>query len=345
MNTKSPAQIAYALAILSALSATTGTAAEEWQGDNRFSVDGVVGLNFKASFRNLQAPVVIPDPAAGGQVTRTYDNGFVGVDASDNAGNTTTFWGFDTTRGATSDGLPGGTVVLTSAPQSPSLGATVHADDKPQAGVELGYARRLFRFGKKSKVQFNVGVEGGFSFMDLAIHESATISGNAVTVDTYNLAPGNSVLGSSYTGSFFGPGPLLGSIPGRSYLPGTALVENRLDGHLLGFKLGPVLELLVGNRVAFTVSGGFSAVAVDATYNNTEVFMGTRSTDSADLNEWGLGGYLKGGIIVRLNPHWLVQAGVQYQNVGLFSATAANHNAQLDLRDALLISFGLGYSF
>src|SRR5690349_9487736 len=62
---------------------------------NRFSFGARFGMNFKASFKNTPSSgaSVNPGPAAGG-ADHAYDDGYVRVDSSGDAGGVTWNWGY-----------------------------------------------------------------------------------------------------------------------------------------------------------------------------------------------------------------------------------------------------------
>jgi hypothetical protein len=338
------------VAVLSAALHTV-TAAEIWEGDNRFSLNAALACNIKLSSRNLQPAPPNPGPATGAQVDRFYDNGYVRVDVSDNAGNQTTWWQFDTALGATSDHLPGGAVTLTST-RSPAQGETLTAEDDPHVGLEFGYARRLFRCGNERKPWLIVGVEGGLAFFDLGIRDTSGVTGNAVTADTYHLAPGNVVLSSSYEGNYLGDpaGPLLGSEPtARDFTAGSASLAHAMSGQMYGFKLGPTLELPLGQSLLLGVSGGLALMGVDAEDSFQEtVTIGENSVVSngnSHFDSWHAGPYVKVSLAINLGRQWQAQCGVQWQDNGDMTEQTGNYETRLDLNSVVLFTFGVGYSF
>src|SRR5580692_989632 len=62
----------------------------------RFGLSYRAGFNITADFRNLGGfpASSSPGPATGGGIDRIYDDGYVRVDSSGNAGGQTWFWGY-----------------------------------------------------------------------------------------------------------------------------------------------------------------------------------------------------------------------------------------------------------
>jgi hypothetical protein len=333
-----------------AVAAQTAHAVELWQGDNLFSLNAALGYNIKLSSRNLEAAPPSPGPPTGGQTDRFYDNGYVRVDVSGNAGGFTTWWKFDTALGATYDGLPGGAVNLSTS-RSTAQGETFNSKDDPHAGVDFGYARRLVRFGDGPKPRMIAGLEARFSLLDLKISDTPSVTGDAVTTDTYHLAPGNVVLGNSYEGTFEGPGVLLGAEPtARALTAGTAALAQQLDGQMYGFNLGPILEFPVGQSFTLSVSGGLAVtgVSADSSYQES-VTIGNNpaviTSGSSHFDSWHTGVYLKGAVALSLGRQWQCQAGVQWQDTGSMSSQTGKYETTLDLSSTTIITVGIGYSF
>ena len=324
----------------------TITAGEIWQGDNRFSLNAALGYNIKLSARNTEALPPNVGPATGTQVDRFYDNGYVRLDVSDNEGGYTTWWKSD----AVQSGQPGGAVTLSST-RSPAQGETFNSKDDPQVGLELGYARRLFRCGDGDRPWLIIGIEAGIALLDLDLKDAPGVTGTSVTTDTYHLAPGNVVLGSAYEGSFEGPGPLLGSEPtDRAFTTGTASLANRLSGQLWALKLGPTFELPLGRSVLVGLSGGWAVTKVRAEYDYVETTaIGAEAPamagGSGKFDSWHGGLYVKGNVAVDLGRQWQAQAGVQWQDTGSMTKAAGNYAARLDLSSTLLVTLGLGFSY
>jgi len=101
---------------------------------NRFSLGARFGMNFKSAFGNtavIPPPVVSsPGPAIGG-VNHTYDDGYVLVDSSGNAGGMTWNWGYQNGSQVVGDTMQFNSL----SSVSPVLPARSSATDDPQYGA------------------------------------------------------------------------------------------------------------------------------------------------------------------------------------------------------------------
>src|SRR5437868_6977375 len=181
-----------------------GDAPEE---PNRFSFGARFGMNFKASFKNTPlagGTTVNTGPATGG-ADHTYNDGYVRVDSSGNAGGVTWNWGYQNNSQVVGDTLQFHAVQSDPA----SGGSNNKVSDDPQVGIELIYQRVIGSFSSSG----NWGLEAGFGYTDLDVRGNAGTG--SVTTDTFPL---NGVLppGAGYNGTFSGPGPVIGDTPTRT---------------------------------------------------------------------------------------------------------------------------------
>ena len=152
-------------------------------------------------------------------------------------------------------------------------GQTRGSRDKMLPGLELAYEEVLGRFHITEKRRANVGILVSFGYLRLGQNDSGSLAGFAgLTTDKY--APG-AVLPplAPYSGSFAAPGPLLPDVPAsRATGPvaATGTVNNKLDGSLYGFNLGPFIEFPLHDRVSLTLGGGLGVVYANTTYNFRE---------------------------------------------------------------------------
>src|SRR4051812_11189102 len=102
----------------------------DFENPNRFSLGARFGMNFKAAFGN--SAVVDPGPAAAG-ANYNYNDGYVRVDSSGNAGGLTWNWGYQN-----ASQVVGGTMEFHAVQfDTPSGSANNNVTDDPQFGAEL----------------------------------------------------------------------------------------------------------------------------------------------------------------------------------------------------------------
>lgn len=184
---------------------------------NRFSLGSRFGMNFKAKFHNSAVnspgdPGSNIGPATGG-ADHEYQDGYVLLDSSGNAGGLTWNWGYQNSSQVVGDTMQFHSTQTTLRP----LPAKNEVTDDPQYGLELTYQRTLGHFGSSG----HWGFEVGFGYSDIDLRDDRTAQGLATTTtDSFAL---NGVLppGPGYQGTYLGPGALLGT-PQRAPSPPTS---------------------------------------------------------------------------------------------------------------------------
>ena len=308
---------------------------------NWFSFGAQFGLNINARFKHLNnVSSASPGPAIGGGVNRTYDDGSVGVDSSGNQGGQTWNWGYQ--PGAQ---VQGSTLTLHSS--SSAVNGTLNQNDDPQAGFDLAFGRRL---GAVLGGQW--GLQAAFDFTAISIHDNQPLAGTGTVIsDAYSLG---AVIPpqAPYAGSFNGPGPLLGDTPARTMASTTVLTtgQRTLDAQVCALRAGPYYEFPIGKRWSGRLGGGLVLAVADTqyTFNETMTFgngLVANNAGSSSGAELRAGGYLEGKLLYTVTPDTSLFAGAQYENLGTFSRTAGNEQAQLDMGSAVYVLFGVQLSF
>lgn len=309
----------------------------EW---NHFGLDFRLGLNIKARFSYAAAAAVQPPPAAGG-VDHTYSDGFVRLDSSGDQGGQTWNWGYQN-----ASQVPGNGTVLMHSPGGVT-GASDRNDD-PRLGFEVNYVRDLAHLGWG-----RVGVKLAFGYTDLNIHDSQPLNGNASLItDAYSLGSVTPPL-APYSGSFNGPGPVIGDTPSRtiSSVPGGVLItgNRQMDATLYDWRLGPFVELSLSQRLSCQVGGGLAVGLAQSTFSFSDVTTtsggtvqaagSTRNTDAL------VGFYGEAGLAYEVVSAASFFAGAQFQYLGDFNQSVGGRNAQIDLKKSVFFVVGLQWRF
>lgn len=356
MESKMSRWVLVSMIMASAASAETGRVVTPSDVDcgcdeslNRFGISYRAGFNISAKFKNLGGfnSLNNPGPATGGAAERFYDDGYNRVDGSGNAGNLTTFWGYE--NASQYNPADGGSITMNSTSAS-GQATSKNQEDDPQHGAEITFNRQLGRLGEAKW-----GVEAAVNFTDITIRDNATLFGDAVrTSDTFPL---NGVVPPTppYHATFDQQsGPVLGSVPFRTVtrIPnGAVIAGNRnFDAELYGMRLGPYLEIPLSQKVSLSFSGGLSLIWIhsDFAYEETVTLAGgvPRSGSGRGSNQDLLpGGYLGGNLLFWLNDTVNLSAGAQYQAAGTYSHKENGKKAQLDLGQSVFLTAGLGFSF
>jgi opacity protein-like surface antigen len=335
--------------------------AESWflqpppgESPNRFGASFRMAFNVDVDFNNVGAftplgtPRLTPDGDA-----YNYDDGYVLTDSSGNLADFTRYWGYDYDSGPFNQ-LPGNATIVMH--QNSSAGVTAHGyADELQPGVELTYSRAL-----GGNDNWRWGIEAAANYMNVGVRDSRSPS-ITVARDGYAFP-----LPPLEGGGFVNPPPapyqgryereltgnaLIGDTrapAGATTMMATVSGSRKFEANIIGFRLGPYLEVPLGQGLMLTVSGGLSLADVnsDFKFNETVAFPGVAPVaGSGSHDEWLLGWHLAGNLSYQLNEAWGLFGGVQYQDVGKYSHKESGREAVLDLSKTMFVVIGASYSF
>jgi hypothetical protein len=237
-------------------------------------VDTHLGFNIRAKFGNEGVnPASFPaPPSAGGAVNRPYNDGFVNVDNSGNEGGVTWNWGYQNASQVSGNNLLMHANVID--------GGNSTANNDPSAGFEISYVRDISHADWGS---WGVKFAFGYSTIDIKNNQPQTTAVNQVT-DSYSLG-GIMVPQAPFSGSFQGPGPVIGSTPSRTSvpLPGGALItgNREMNASIYDFRVGPTADIELTDRLSLEVGAGLALGVVDSTFSFNETTSSSLGTASA----------------------------------------------------------------
>ena len=295
---------------------------------NRFSFGPRFGFNFKADFHD-SSPAIPGLPGANigsatGGVNHGYDDGYVNVDSSGNAGGRTWNWGYQNSSQVVGDMMQ----FHSTQSQNPSLSANAGETDE-QSGLEVVYQRVL---GHLPVLSGRWGLESGFGYTDIELSENRTATGlTTVTTDSYQL---NGVLppGAGYRGTFNGPGALLGDSPSRSAASFVTTETSRqeLTGSLYTFRLGPFAEWNLTTHLSLAASVGVTLAPASIDYNFSTT-LDDSTTAHGHSSKTGLlyGPYVGDMVRYDFTKHWGVFLGAQFQSLTDLERSSGTHSARL----------------
>ncbi len=352
MRTSTKAMLAVLAGALG--SASPGGAADAGRNPNRYSVNGRFTFSVDAAFTS-QTPVNSIGPSGAGGVDRFYDDGFVRVDISGNAGGSTWFWGYDDAVQLTGVGTAAGTLAFHSA-ASPADQFTLGSDEEVLPGIDFRYAREMGELSFAVLGQPRVaryGLSFGFGYTDLGLASRNTLTAPVtLTTDTYAIgalippaAPA--------AGTFAGPGGVIPDTPATRVVgpaAATADSRNKIDGRLYGATLGPFMEIPLSERLLAEFSVGLAVARADRryTYRETVAISGIPTTLRSGRSEdadWLVGGSLNATLNYRATETLDCSLGFQYQNLGATTQNVNGRTARVDLGQALSVVFGLNWCF
>ncbi|MGC4017060.1 MAG: hypothetical protein QM755_21485 [Luteolibacter sp.] len=312
----------------------------------RFGVSFAPIFNVDASFSGLggfSSPFT-PQPLGAG-VNREYEDGYVFVDSSGNAGGATWNWGYENA----SQYNPAGAGSIDQHLHNSA--ANGHADEENQMApaIEMFAYLDMGKVGDLSAGPVNWGFRGGVHYAHLSVSNSDAITSDVIRLtDSFSLG-GGVVPGAPYQGSFNGPGPLLSDDPTRTttVISNGALVQGRreLDVDMLTLSVGPYLEIPVAPRFSILAEAGVNVALVRGDYQfdslTTLTGLGSQSTRGDDSRTVILPG-LYAGVSATWKQSdsfsWIGSA--RYQYLDAFEITTGGSRATLDFDGAAVISIG-----
>jgi hypothetical protein len=337
---------------------TTAVAAEQDEttylnSTNRLTLSLRFGLNIHSSFKGIGSGLNPGAPGGGGQLTPNgglynYNDGYVLTDSTGNFLGLTTYWGYNT---AGQYDPVADTIAFHN-----STGTGVEADnDKPYPGVELTYDRELGKGDNWHGIHY--GIEGAINYLRISFNDNNAFGATATTVTTLYQLPGTVPPAAPFQGTFDGsPGgySLLGATPigtSTALTPGaTLLAQDKFDGDLLGFRLGPYLDFPLTEKLSLHLSAG---LALGLLYDRaswqeslTVPGVGT-ATGAGNGSDFGVlwGGYVSLSASYQFDPHWGVEGGVQFEDIGKYKHNFSGREVDLNLSRSLFVQVGLSYSF
>jgi len=291
-----------------------------------------------------------PQPVGGG-TDYDYDDGFVHIDSSGNLGGTTWNWGYQ--NDSQYNPANGGSVRY--GITNSLANGYAEERDNAEVGVELFacYDMGGVNFAGLENRGARWGLRGGFHYarVGIANHDSV-LTGLGTTNDVFPLGGVIPPL-APYSGSFGGPGPLIGDSPVRSVTnAGTAPVTGfrELDAHLSTVEFGAYLDLPVHPMVHMRLEAGLSAMVASGKYNFTSTTtvagLGTGNSSGRDSRTEMLAGiYLGIGAHIPIDESWSLLISGRYQMRDDFELGSNGTNASLSFDSAFQLSTAIVYSF
>jgi hypothetical protein len=276
-----------------------------------------------------------------GGVDHAYADGFVNVDSSGDRGGLTWNWGYQN-----ASQIIGKETLMMHAVRTEGISST--AGDEPYEGFEVNYARDLAHFGSG-----RWGLKLALGFTDMKIRDSQALNGNlSLVTDAYQLGGITAPL-PPYSGSFNGPGPLIGDTPTRTTttVPGGAQItgNRQLNVWLYDLRFGPYLELPLVQRLTIQIGGGLAAGLVDSTFFFSDTTLTSAGIEQAagrgQNTESLLGFYGEAGLAYQVLPQTSLFAAGQFQYLGEVQQSAASRSVQLDLRRSVYFVVGAQLHF
>lgn len=322
-------------------------------GPNRFQAGARLGFNVQASIGGLGGlpSQSNPGPSEGSAINRTYDDGYVRVDADGNAGGVTWNWGY---RDASQ--VPGDDTLRLHSTTALGTASVSGRAEQPALGAEIAWLRDLHRADN-----WSLGTKVAVAYTGYELSDSSAFTSQVTRLtDVYSLGgilpPGDpSKPGYQYAGVPDLPGPVIDDVPIRreqSAESGAALITGTrsLDANIWSFKLGPWIELPMGSRFAAQFGGGFAFAVVEASLSYGEtVSLGEgsplSSSGSARASQVVFGGYVEALLNTHLTERLDLVLGAEFMPLGSYQETLAGRPVELEFGTAWALNLGFSFRF
>ena len=306
---------------------------------NHFGLNFRSGFNIQAKFSEPSSTAVPPGLGGGPAASHQYNDGFVNADSSGNQGGETWNWGYQHASQVSGDNLlmhaTGGIA-----------GASEQHEGDPSLGMDFNYIRD---FGHYKWGQW--GVKIAFGYSQVSVHDNDPMSANVQTItDTYPLH-GVVPPVAPYSGSYSGPGPVIGSEPisrSTSVGPGAIITgSHNVDAGLYDLRLGPSVNVPLYQSLSVQGGGGVALGVVDSHFSFTEnSAAGPLSASGSDSTVgFVAGAYAEVGFAYRVSQSTSLFTGAQFQYLGDFQQSANGRSARLDFGQSVFYEIGLQWHF
>lgn len=321
------------------------TPAREEGWARHFRLGYLAGVNLKANFSASGGGFGIsgsqPGAIASG-VNHVYDDGYVRVDDTGNAGGFTSYWGYNNAGQDIA-----GRLVFHSANSFSAAGSS-GANDDLQNGLDLAYGGALWQVGRAT-----VGWEVGFGWLMLDMEDKSSMNVTATrTVHSYDY--GSIILPDApYNGGSSGVGPVINDLPAletSDSIGGTLSGTRSLDASLFTLRLGPTVSWELPANFAVQLSGGAALgfVTGDLKYNERIAFTDGSSAINAGSvsgDEIVYGGYVGATLMFHTVEHGDFYIGAQYMPLGNVTFSGGGRQADLEMSGGLYLSAGINWPF
>lgn len=303
-----------------------------------FRLGAVVGMNIKGDFK------MNGDFGIAGNPPGVYDDGYVLVDDTGNAGGYTSYWGYEN-----ASQYDAGTQTLLMRGSS-SFSATGSGSGKEDSavGAELAYGGVLKRW-TRSRLEW----EFGFGWLPIEIEDGSPASALA-TRSIFSFETGGILMPTApYNGGSSGIGPTIRTTPtlvGTDTEAASLLGSRALEVSLYTFRLGPTLFYDVSRYVGISAGLGGAVGIADETYEFNEALTFSDGSVSRNRGSFGqtdvvFGGYVNVTATCHVERGGDIYVGVQYMPMSDSTLSQDGREATLDLSGQLHFTIGVNWPF
>jgi len=333
------------LAMAAAPEAMVPAFPDDWT--RNFRLGASLMFNVKADF-SLNGPVSVNRQPTGpvGQpgADHYYDDGYVRVDNTGNAGGDTTYWGYDN---ASQVDVANNRIVMRSV-RSFDASEQISEDAGASPGLDVAYGGHIRDWGR-----LRLGWEAGYGFTPFDFKDSTTLDA-VFERDVQAFSTGGIALPPApYSGGPSGIGPAIPDVSTAlpdEILGGTITGTRELDVNLHALRAGVTLFWRFQPRWSLVGSLGPAMGLVPGSYNYAETFNmsdGSVATESGSLShtEVVFGGYAAATIHYRVMQSADVYLGLQFMSLQDAEFGNSQREATLDLGATFNLAMGVNWPF
>lgn len=340
---------------LAALLLTASSAAAQWRVSTGYAPMFGIKAEF-SGFGNFNNPFPTV-PAPGPAQNYFYLDGSVQVDSSGNALGVTSNFSYQNNAQydpAANGGL--GAINFTALASGLNNAGTAS-----ESNIAAAAGFNLSGFYTLGTVAFIPAVDGraatwglrvGAQYNRVDVHNTESVTSGIGTINDAFSTGGLIPPLAPYTGSFFGPGFLLGDTPTRTFGTTTATISGsrKLDVHILASQIGTYLEIPVAPKFDVMLEGGLIVALASGNYRyqSSVTVPGTPTQDSEGNKSSTklLPGFYTGvAVTYNVTETFGIQAGLRYQYLKQFDLGANGSNAALSFSSAFVASLSAVWKF
>ncbi|HET7624901.1 MAG TPA: hypothetical protein VFM25_06505 [Verrucomicrobiae bacterium] len=310
-----------------------------------FRVGILTGFNIKADFHTGQnfnlGGNKLGDPTQPGG-NHVFDDGYVKLDQTGNAGGLTANWGYDS-----ADQVSGSSLLMHSTTSFSTTSRSGTGDDTPYVGFDMAYGGVIHRWQ-----QMRLGWELGFGLLPITISEHssgpATINRRVFSYDTGGII----MPAAPYRHDANGTGPLIGDTATEldsETSDGTDNSKQTLDVMLFPIRLGPTLFWDVAPKVGLSLGAGPALGIVTGSYKFDDALNvgGTVTHHKGEINQTDVvfGGYVNATVTYHAVANGDFYLSAEYMPMGSSTFSGGGRQAKLDLSGAVYVSAGINWPF
>lgn len=318
--------------------------ADEDDWTRHFRMGALVGFNISANFKTSGDFNISGNNNVANGI---YDDGYVRVDQTGNAGGGTSYWGYDNASQYT-----GQTLTLHSSSSYSTQGSSnASADGDPSVGLDLAYGGNLWYWR-----HVRIGWEFGFGLLPVTVSDNHTMLAT-VNQSVYTFGTEGIILPAApYHADNGGKGPGISDVrtqaPDQTYRNVAITGTRKLDVILYTLRLGPTFYGDLSEKIAVAFGAGPAVGIVDGSYKYDETITagGINSHNSGNFGATDIvfGGYVNTTLMYHFmdnNRNADVYIGAQYMPMSDATFSRGGREGRLNLSGQVNLSIGLNWPF